>query len=291
MSLKANTEATEMPEKKAYLTQSVIFGMHPYRRAGEDSSVFFVDESRGIRKMLVDSEGNIQNFPGMVRENFWVEEVATGYLKPQVGFRSSFSERENGWIFKWQLQPDGWYWADEGGFGAENDVEVVLYTFVDMDGNFTGPFRLYKLGNLGYSLERFRENHVRSLEGMLKATKDGENHRDCSSDLFPELLGAKVHYIGDRFFQLRDREEAGRYWNDPVLSRDLRMLSQALLDSKKTLWSMVGRDNGRVWSCMTLFWLISKEPVFKQVLDRFFEGKMDAYTVRKMEEYRQGGSV
>ena len=133
-----------------YLTRTVTFGMHPYRSADEDSSVFFVDEVRGIRKMIIDSRGNIQNFPGVVKEDFWVKEVAPNYLKQQVCFRSDFEKTEDGWIFKWQLQPDGWYWADEGGFGAEKDLEVILYTFVDLEGNFTGPFQLYSLDNVLY---------------------------------------------------------------------------------------------------------------------------------------------
>lgn len=133
-----------------YLTQTVIFGMHPYRSADEDSTVYFVDENRGIRKMLTDTWGNIQNFPGIIQEDFWVKEVAPNYLKPRVGFRSSFEKREGGWLFLWQLQPDGWYWADEDGFGAEKDAEVILYTFVDLDGNFTGPFRIYSMDGKSY---------------------------------------------------------------------------------------------------------------------------------------------
>lgn len=150
------------PMAQPHLTQTVIFGMHPYRTADEDSSVYFVDESRGIRKMLVDSRGNIQNFPGMIREDFWVKAVAPNYLKPQVGFRSSFEKRDSGWIFLWQLQPDGWYWADEDGFGAENDSEVTLYTYVDLNGNFTGPFRIYRLGNTEFATDR---NHPHTTEG------------------------------------------------------------------------------------------------------------------------------
>ena len=144
----------QQPAAAPYLTQTVIFGMHPYRTADEDSSVYFVDEARGIRKMLVDSRGNIRNFPGMIREDFWVDAVAPNYLKPQVGFRSSFEKRPSGWIFLWQLQPDGWYWADEDGFGAEHDSEVTLYTYVDLDGNFTGPFRIYQLGNAEFVTDR-----------------------------------------------------------------------------------------------------------------------------------------
>jgi len=279
----AKEEAPKTPQPP-YLTETVIFGMHPYRTAGEDSSVYFVDESRGIRKMLVDSRGNIQNFPGILREDFWVREVAPRYLRPQVGFRSSFEKRDHGWIFKWQLQPDGWYWADEGGFGGENDTEVVLYTFVDLDGNFTGPFRIYQLGNTGYAMDRFTGNHAHSVEQTMQAIADDENHRYLASDMFPELLGKEVNHISDRFYQLRDKEEAIAYWNNPVLSADLKALAQALLDTEKSLWSITSHDYGRVKGCMTLFYLLTQEPVFKQVLDKFFDGKLEEYTVKKLDE-------
>ena len=42
-------------------------------------------------------------------------------------------------------QPDGFYWADEDGFGAENDSEIVLYADLDAKGVFKGPFRIYSI--------------------------------------------------------------------------------------------------------------------------------------------------
>ena len=71
--------------------------------------------------MLVDQEGNIQNFPGIIMENFWVEEVAERSLEPQVRFHTYFEFQGNGWTMYWQVQPDGRYWGDDGGFGIEND--------------------------------------------------------------------------------------------------------------------------------------------------------------------------
>ena len=129
-----------------YLTQTVVFGMHMYRREGEDSTVCFVDEKRGIRKKLVDANGNILRFPGIVREDFWIKEVSGNALRPQIRFRTSFERRKDKWIMLWQIQPDGRYWEDEDGFGAENESEVTLYTYVDENGDFTGPFRIYAVG-------------------------------------------------------------------------------------------------------------------------------------------------
>ena len=271
-------------KETVYLTATVTFGMHPYRSADEDSSVFFVDENRGIRKMIIDSRGNIQNFPGVIKEDFWVKYVAPNYLKQQVRFRSSFEKRDNGWIFLWQLQPDGWYWADEGGFGAENDSEVVLYTYLDLNGDFTGPFRIYQLGNAGYSMDRFLGHHAKSQKRAMEAISDNEPPVVYPSDIFPQLLGGRTNHISEVFYQLRDKQAVLAYWNEPVLSQDMKKLAQAMLDSSKTLWQMMGRDSNRVQASMTLFWLVTQEPVFQQMLDKFYEGKLHEPTVKRLNE-------
>ena len=37
-------------------------------------------------------------------------------------------------------------------------------------------------------------------------------------------------------------------------------------------------DNLKLRSCMTLFYLISKDSIFRQVLDKFYDGSMDDET-------------
>lgn len=46
----------------------------------------------------------------------------------------------------WEIQPDGRYWEDDDGFGGESDLEILLYTYLDDKGNFTGSFRTYSIG-------------------------------------------------------------------------------------------------------------------------------------------------
>lgn len=278
----APKQSDAAPRKEVYLTKTVTFGMHPHRSATEDSSVFFVDESRGIRKMIVDSRGNIQNFPGIKKEDFWVRDVAPNYLKPQIRFRSSFETRDCGWIFLWQLQPDGWYWADEDGFGGEDDPEVILYTFLDRQGNFSGPFQIYQFGSRGFAMDRFLARHDRSQKWAMEAASDDENYVVYPGDIFPQLWGCPADHESDKFYQLWNREEALEYWSHPVLAEDLLALARALLDSKKSLWQMMGRASHCVKASMTLFYALTKEPVFQQVLDKFFDGQQDAYTLANL---------
>ena len=140
---KQTPAVTQQKREAPYLTQTVVFGMHLYRRAGEDSSVYFVDEKRGIRKKLVDSNGVIQHFPGFADKKALESLLSSPrYLTPQIRFRTSFEKQDSGWMMLWQIQPDGRYWEDEDGFGGTNDEEITLFTCVDENGDFTGPFEL-----------------------------------------------------------------------------------------------------------------------------------------------------
>lgn len=271
----ANPAAHTTP---VYLTETVVFGHG-------DSSVYFVDENRRIRKMLVDTTGGIQHFPGIIKENFWVKKVSANALTPRVRYRTSFEKRENKWIMLWTIQPDGDYWRDDDGFGAENEDEVVLYTYVDMNGDFTGPFRIYEIGERCYSLDRFEHAHANQYHSALQALKSGkmEKHVDV---LFPRLYGMDLQ-MGIRsvweYYTLCDRERAVAYWAHPVLSQHLLEATRALLQLDIPITQIVGYPEHRiVQACMTLFYSVSKEAVFKEVLDKFFEGKPDEFTVKRL---------
>lgn len=43
---------------------------------------------------------------------------------------------------RWQINPDGFYWMDEDGFGMTSDIEVEIYGYINKDGKVVGKFRL-----------------------------------------------------------------------------------------------------------------------------------------------------
>ena len=110
------------------------------------SENWFLDEANGIRTLVVDQRGMIRNFPGIVREDFWVQETDRLDLQPRVRYASCFEQWNDKIIFLWQVHPDGRYWADDDGFGWEDDLEVTLYSFLNERGQFASPFRIYGLG-------------------------------------------------------------------------------------------------------------------------------------------------
>lgn len=274
--------STAAPSNRSgvYLTETVIFGRG-------DSSVYFVDTERGIRKMLVNDTGCFQNFPGVIKEDFWVREVSANALHPRVRYRTSFEKRENQWLLLWTIQPDGDYWRDAEGFGGENEDEVVLYTYVDMHGDYTGPFRIYAVGDRCYSLDRFAHAHGQRYQRTLQALRQGRMETDVDV-LFPRLYGMELRMgfrsVGE-YYTLPDKACGEAYWADPVLSGHLLAASKALLELDAPITQIVDYPGHRiVQACMTLFYSITGEPVFREVLDRFFDGEQDAYTAEKLSQ-------
>lgn len=128
------------------------YGNHIYRRMGDRADVIFTNPKTGEKKLLVDNKGVIQNFPGIDKEVSQLDiEIIKRGLTPVIRFRTEFSKYdEERYIMLWQIQPDGRYWADDDGFGMNNDEEILLYSFLDKNGKFINPFCIYRIGDKKY---------------------------------------------------------------------------------------------------------------------------------------------
>lgn len=125
------------------LSQHVTFGRN---RDGEVAAVVLNKPTDDYHKVIVNNKGCFENFPGIIQGK-WTSYIEGKYDfdSGKICFRTSFERQENGYRCLWEIQPDGRYWADEDGFGAENDSEIILYADLDEDGDFVTPFRIYKI--------------------------------------------------------------------------------------------------------------------------------------------------
>jgi len=87
-------------------------------------------------------------------------------------------------------------------------------------------------------------------------------------------------FIKAQYYAIQSRKEAEEYLAHPVLGKRLLEISEALLEIKS---NDAGRvmgypDDMKLRSSMTLFYLVSGEDIFKKVLDKFFDGKIDKKT-------------
>ena len=133
-----------------------------------------------------------------------------------------------------------------------------------------------------FSLDRFRSAHDGSYEIALQEIKAGRKKSHWMWYIFPQIQGLG-HSTMAMYYEIQSNAEAIEYWNDRVLRSHMVEICQELLKQEKSIdWIMGYPDNLKLCSCMTLFWLVTEEPIFKAVLDKFYGGRLDEFTIRKL---------
>lgn len=133
-----------------------------------------------------------------------------------------------------------------------------------------------------FSLDRFRSAHASYYETALQEIKAGRKQSHWMWYIFPQIQGLG-HSTMAMYYEIQSKTEAVEYWNDPVLRSHMEEICQELLKLEGSIdWIMGYPDNLKLRSCMTLFWLVTGEQLFKDVLDKFYGGELDEYTVQKL---------
>ena len=98
--------------------------------------------------------------------------------------------------------------------------------------------------------------------------------------VFPQIYGlghsdTAVHYA------IETRQQAISYFNHPKLRLRLISATKCILKHQdKSLIEIMGRpDDLKFISCMTLFYLMTHEDIFKQALDTFNHGELCQKTI------------
>lgn len=138
-------------------------------------------------------------------------------------------------------------------------------------------------------LERFVQAQESSYARALREIKNGRKTSHWMWYIFPQLSGLG-HSQTARYYAIRDRAEAEAYLAHPVLGKRLLEISSELLklESFDATAVMGWPDDLKLKSSMTLFGLVSREPVFRQVLEKYFRGEEDVYTVQAISRQADG---
>ena len=132
-------------------------------------------------------------------------------------------------------------------------------------------------------IHRFLKAQEDAYPRALEEIRSGGKRSHWMWYIFPQLK-ALGHSSMAQYYGILDLEEAKEYWSHPVLSARLVEISQALLEQSGTAWEIMGSpDDLKLLSSMTLFYQVSGHPVFKQVIDRFYDGEFDSYTVQLLK--------
>lgn len=135
-------------------------------------------------------------------------------------------------------------------------------------------------------IQRFIEAQKRSYDTALEEIKRGKKRSHWMWYIFPQMKGLG-HSSTAQYYGIGNRKEAEKYLAHPILGSRLLEISKELLklESNDPRAVMGEPDNWKLKSCMTLFEIVSNEPVFGQVLDKFFGGERDKATVEMLRDH------
>ena len=131
-------------------------------------------------------------------------------------------------------------------------------------------------------LDRFLDAQRGDYAAALAEVRRGRKTSHWMWYIFPQIAGLGQSSTA-RYYSIRDLEEAREYYAHPVLGQRLREISGALLELRGSDPVAVfgGIDSMKLKSSMTLFSLAAPDdPLFQQVLDKYYGGERDALTLR-----------
>ena len=141
---------------------------------------------------------------------------------------------------------------------------------------------------MNYNLQRFIDAQSNSYDIALSEIKNGKKQSHWMWYIFPQVDGLGKSETSKKY-AIKSKGEAIKYLEHPILgNRLLEITNELLAIENKSASNIFGfPDDLKLKSCMTLFVLIQEEnPVFQNVLNKYFKGKISWKTKQIFENYK-----
>ncbi|MGB2920996.1 MAG: DUF1810 domain-containing protein [Mycobacterium sp.] len=135
-----------------------------------------------------------------------------------------------------------------------------------------------------FDLGRFVEAQDRVYPTVLTELRAGSKSSHWIWFVFPQMRGLG-HSASAHRFGISSLTEAVAYLEHPVLSSRLRECAGLLLavEGRTATEILCHPDDLKVRSSMTLFARAGRDPVFRAVLDTFYDGREDPATLELLD--------
>lgn len=128
-------------------------------------------------------------------------------------------------------------------------------------------------------LDRFIEAQKRDYNIAFNEIRKEKKETHWMWYIFPQILGLGYSDTS-KYYAIRDVSEAREYMNNPYLRDNLIMICQELLKHNCNTRKIFGEVNAvKLHACATLFYQVSKEEVFLNIIRKFYGGKMNKKTM------------
>ncbi|MES2573790.1 MAG: DUF1810 domain-containing protein [Bacteroidota bacterium] len=141
-------------------------------------------------------------------------------------------------------------------------------------------------------LMRFLDAQNKLYLTALSEIKNGKKETHWMWFIFPQLRGLGTSDNAN-YYGIEDVQEASGFLTHPILGKHLIEISGALLAAFKRNPEeavMNDLDRKKLHSSMTLFSLIENtHPIFQEVLEVLFKGKLDPLTIAIITQTKEAG--
>jgi uncharacterized protein (DUF1810 family) len=136
-----------------------------------------------------------------------------------------------------------------------------------------------------YDLERFVQAQAADYDRALSELRAGKKKSHWMWYIFPQLEGLGHSPMSQRY-SIKSVAEAEAYLDHPVLGSRLRECAAVVRDlvGRSALEIFGSPDDMKLRSCVTLFASASGEPVFEQILEKYFDGEHDEKTLLRLRD-------
>jgi uncharacterized protein (DUF1810 family) len=130
-----------------------------------------------------------------------------------------------------------------------------------------------------FDLQRFVSAQQPVYATALAELKAGAKRTHWMWFIFPQAEGLGHSAMAQRY-AIRSRDEATAYLAHPLLGTRLAECTRAMLRATGSANGILGSpDDLKFRSSMTLFSAVDAGPLYREALQRFFEGGEDALTI------------
>lgn len=134
----------------------------------------------------------------------------------------------------------------------------------------------YNFNKFLYAQDTKTQNGLTMFEQAMSEMKRGHKTSHWIWYIFPQIIGLGHSFTSNKY-AISCREEAKQYFEHPILGERLILAVNEILRHKDIL-NVLGNDAIKVRSCVTLFYMATKEPIFKSVIDSLFNSTIDYLT-------------
>ena len=134
-----------------------------------------------------------------------------------------------------------------------------------------------------FDLARFTAAQDPIFDIVLAELKGGRKRTHWMWFVFPQVDGLGLSATSKRY-AIKGRAEARAYLDHPMLGSRLRECAEAVLaiEGRSANEIFGSPDDMKLKSSMTLFAMVGDD-VFERVLEKFFQGRPDAATLRLLD--------